>query len=303
MRLTIGLALLALALGASGVATAQSKAKSNSSRAVPLATVELVQASAAVERGRIVAPLAPGSELNNGDRINTGARSRVILKFADGSTMQLGEQGSFFFDRMGVRGDGVFEAAIFVAEGTFRFTTGALEKFAGKREVSIAVNTVNVGVRGADLWGKSTSQSQIVCLVAGSVEVTPPNESPLTLSQPMSFYTLEGTVSRAVATVLADQFRAWAAETEAQPGQGVASRGGKWKVTVASGKKFAEALDVYNEMRKTGYAAEVAPEKLKDQRVYSVRLANFETKKDAETIAADLKRDAGLAKYQYKVGP
>ena len=303
MRLTIGLALLALALGASGVATAQSKAKSNSSRAVPLATVELVQASAAVERGRIVAPLAPGSELNNGDRINTGARSRVILKFADGSTMQLGEQGSFFFDRMSVHGDGVFEAAIFVAEGAFRLTTGALEKSAGKREVSIAVNTVNVAVRSADLWGKSTSQSQIVCLIAGSVEVTPPNESPLTLSQPMSFYTLEGTVSRAVATVLADQFGTWAAETEAQPGQGVASRGGKWKVTVASGKKFAEALNVYNEMRKTGYAAEVVPEKLKEQRVYSVRLANFETKKDAESTAANLKSDAGLAKYEYKVGP
>ena len=126
MRLSIGSALVAITLVAGGAAAAQSGAKS---RAAPPATVESLQRSASVERGRQIIPLSPGFELKEGDRVNTGARSRLILKLADGSAMTLGERGSLFFDRAGLREDGVFNAALFVAEGAFRFTTAALDRF------------------------------------------------------------------------------------------------------------------------------------------------------------------------------
>jgi hypothetical protein len=299
MRLSICLALVAITLAASGVAAAQSGAKS---RAAPPATVESLQQSASVERGHQIVPLTPGFELKEGDRVNTGARSRLILKLADGSAMALGERGSLFFDRAQVREDGIFDAALFVAEGAFRFTTAALDRFAGKREVSIAVNNVTAGIRGTDLWGKSTKESDIVCVIQGSVEVTPPGEKPFTLDQPLSFYALEGNLSKPVATVPADTLKGWAAETEEEPGQGVATRGGKWKISVASTKKSGEAFDAYNAVRRAGYAAEIVPAKVGDVRVYSVRLSSFESEKDAKSVVEALKGQAELAKYDYKVG-
>jgi hypothetical protein len=298
MRLSAGSALLAIMVGASG-AEAQTAA---TPRAAPRASVEAVQLSASVERGKQVVPLGPGMELRDGDRVNTGERARLVLKLADGSTMKIGEKGSLFVDRMLVRDDGVFEAALFVAEGAFRFTTAALDRFAGKRQVSVAVNNVTAGIRGTDLWGKSTSDNQIVCLIRGNVEVAPPGETPFTMDQPLSFYALEGTTSRAVATVPADRFAEWAAETEEAPGQGVAGRDGKWKVTVASVRRSGEALDVYNQLRRAGYPAEIVPAKAGDARVYGVRISNFESERDAKAVVEALKAQSGLAKHDYKVG-
>ena len=297
MRHSIGCVLLAVAVTTSGVAVAQPKP-----RAASTGTVESTQLSASLERGKLVVPLAPGMELREGDRVNTGARSKVVLRLADGSTVKLGERASLFFDKAKVRDDGVFDAALFVAEGAFRFTTALVEKFRGKREVVITVNNVTAGIRGTDLWGKSTKESDLVCLIEGRVEVTPPGEKPFTLDQPLSYYQLEANLSKPVTTVLADQFREWAAETEQDPGQGVASRHGKWKVSVAAVKKSGDALDVYNALRKAGYPAEIVPEKAGAERVYVVRLSNFETQKDARSAVGALKAEAELAKYQYKVG-
>jgi hypothetical protein len=301
MRMSIGSALLAITLLASGVAAAQSAA---GSKAAPpaLATVELVQLSASVERGKQLVPLAPGTELREGDRLNTGARSRLLLRLADGSYVSLGEKGSLFLDRMQVRDDGIFDAALFVAEGAFRFTAGAVGRFIGKRELSVAVNNVTAGIRGTDFWGKSSPDSDIVCVIEGKVEVTPPGERPFTLEEPLSYYTLEGNVSRPVTSAPVDRFREWAAETQEQEGQGVASRDGKWKITVASPKKFGDAFAVYDALRRAGHAAEIVPAKEGEERVYGVRLANFDSEKDAKAVVEALKGEADLAKYEYRVG-
>ena len=297
MRLSVGWALVAIALGASGGAAAQSRAKP---RAAP-AVVESVQLSASVERGKRIVPLGPGTELKEGDRVNTGAKSRLVLRLAEGSTVQLGEKASLFFDKAQMRDDGVFAAALFVAEGAFRFTTDALGKLTAKREVTIAVNNVTAGIRGTDLWGKSTQESDIVCLIEGSIEVTPPGERPFTLDQRFSFYALEGNLSKPVATVPIDKFREWAAETEQEPGRGVATRSGKWKVSLAAAKSGA-AFEAYNALRRAGYPAEIVPEKAGDARVYGVRIAGFESEKDAKSVVDTLKEQGELGNYKYKVG-
>ena len=298
MRLSIASTLVALALGTTGAAKAQSVSKPP--RSTPLANVEAVQLSASVLRGGVSTPLAPGMELGSRDQVRTGPLSRVVLRTADGSTVKLGEQGSFFLDSARMREDKVFEAAMRIAEGAFRFTTEALEKFGGRREVNITVKTVTAGIRGTDLWGKSTSDSQIVCLIAGTIEVTSPGERPFTMDRPLSFYALEGELSRAIATVPPDRFREWAAETETQPGRGVSRRGGKWKIAIATGK-YDDTLKIYDELRKAGYPAAIVPSRVGEKRVYGVRLSNFETKQDAEFVADSLKRQAGFARYDYKV--
>jgi len=294
--------LAALTLGAGGAAMAQSGAKSKRAQPAPLAMVEAVQMPAWVERGGASHPLAPGMELKDRDQVKTGADSRLLLRTADGSAVKLGEKGSLFLGGMQMRGDKVFEATMRVAEGAFRFTSGVFAQFRGGREVNIGFKTVTAGIRGTDLWGKSAPDREVVCLIEGRIEITQPNDTPLTMDQRLSFYVREGGLSRPVATVMPDQLREWAAETEIREGQGVSTRGGKWKITAASGLTQQRAFDLYSNLRNAGYPAEIIPEKAGDKRVYDVRLSNFATKKDAETAANALRRHAQLGGHEYKVG-
>jgi hypothetical protein len=216
--------------------------------------------------------------------------------------VKLGEKGSLFLGAMRMRGDNVFEATMRVAEGAFRFTSGVFAQFRGRREVNIGIKTVTAGIRGTDLWGKSAPDREIVCLIEGKIEITQPDDTPFTMDQRLSFYVREAGLSRPVATVMPDQLREWAAETETQEGRGVATRGGKWKITAASGLTHQRAFDLYRDLRNAGYPAEIVPEKLGEKRVYDVRLSNFATKKDAETAASALKQHAQLGGHEYKVG-
>lgn len=302
MRLFLGSALAALALGATRAAMAQSESESKRAQPAPLAMVEAVQMPAWVERGGANHPLVPGMELKDNDQVKTGANSRLLLRTADGSAVKLGEKGSLFLGGMRMRGDNVFEAALKVAEGAFRFTSEVFAQFRGRRDVHISIRTVTAGIRGTDLWGKSAPDREVVCLIEGKIEITQPNNTPFTMDQRLSYYVREGDLSRPVATVMPDQLREWAAETETQEGQGVSTRRGKWKITIASAEKHNDALQIYEKLRKAGYPAGIVPSKVDDQRVYNVRLSNFETKQDAEFVASSLKRQAGFGAYDYKVG-
>jgi hypothetical protein len=255
-----------------------------------------------VERGGASHPLAPGMELKDKDQVKTGAGARLLLRTADGSAVKLGEKGSFLLGAMQMRGDKVFEATLKVAEGAFRFTSELFAQFRGTRNVSISIRTVNAGIRGTDLWGKSAPDREVVCLIEGKIEISQPNDAPFAMDQRLSYYVHEGGLSRPVATVMPDQLREWAAETETQQGRGVSTRGGKWKITAASGVAPRKVFDLYRDLRKAGYPAEIVPSKVDDKRVYNVRLSNFETKQDAEYVAGSLKRQAGFGAYRYTVG-
>jgi hypothetical protein len=295
-------ALAALTLGA-GAAMAQAESKAKRAQPAPLAMVEAVQMPAWVERGGASHPLVPGMELKDNDQVKTGAHSRLLLRTADGSAVKLGEKGSLLLGGMQMRGGNVFEATLKVAEGAFRFTTEVFAQFRGRRDVNISIKTVTAGIRGTDLWGKSAPDREVVCLIEGKIEITQPNDTPFTMDQRLSYYVREGGLSRPVATVMPDQLREWAAETETQEGRGVSTRGGKWKITAASGLTYPRAFDLYRDLRNAGYPAEIIPEKVKDKRVYNVRLSNFTTKKDAEAAANALKQHAQLGRHEYKVGP
>ncbi len=214
------------------------------SYAAPDATVEAVQMPAWVERGSARLPLAPGMELQNGDDIRTGANSRLLLKTADGSSVKLGENAKLKLSDMVQQKDGVFVAALDVGEGAFRFTTDIFKKLRGKRLVNIRVANVTAGVRGTDLWGKSATDKQIVCLIEGRIDVTPPDEQPIVMDQALQFFIRENGKSLPVGLVDSKQLAQWATETEVAGGAGAARRGGKWKVVLASVDTQAAALKV-----------------------------------------------------------
>ena len=264
------------------------------------AVVHAVQAPAWIERDGNKIPAAPGMPLKERDQLRTGANSRLWIRTPDGSVVKMGENAALGLEGVQIRKDRTFQAAIKVLQGAFRFTTDALAKFRGKRDVNVTVGTVTAGIRGTDLWGKSSTGKQIVCLIEGRIELTPPGESAVTMDQPMSFYIREKNQSAPIGPVPPEQLKVWAAETETEPGKGVARRGGKWKLTVTSASAAA-ALKTYEDIRAAGYAAELLPRKVDDKRVYTVQLTSFVTRHDAEAAAAELKKQGRIGEG-YKIG-
>jgi hypothetical protein len=262
--------------------------------AAPNAVVEAVQMPAWVERSAGRVPLAPGMELENGDKVRTGANSRLLLRTADGSAVKLGENASLLLNGMQQQKDGVFVAALAVGEGAFRFTTDIFAKIRGKRLVNVSVATVTIGVRGTDLWGKSAPNRQVVCLIEGRIDVTPPGEQPINMDQALQFYVRDNDKSLPVAAVDAKQLAQWATETEVAAGAGAARRGGKWKVVLGTADTQADALKLYDDVRNAGYAAEIRPVLAGDKRSYNVRLANLPSRDEAQALAARLKGSMGV---------
>jgi hypothetical protein len=97
------------------------------------------------------------------------------VKLSEGSLVKLGENAHLELKEL-EPSDSLFKAALGVLQGAFRFTTAAVAKNR-RRDISISVATVTAGIRGTDLWGKSSPDKQIVCLIEGKVEVGAPGGS------------------------------------------------------------------------------------------------------------------------------
>lgn len=263
--------------------------------AAPLAMVEAVQAPAWVQRDGSRIPLAAGMELRDRDEIRTGEKSKLLLRMGEGSSVKLGENASFALDNLQFRKDRVFVAAMKVAEGAFRFTTRALARYRGKRDININIAQVTAGIRGTDVWGKAASDRDIVCLIEGKVEVQRGTDKPFTMDQPLSFYIApRDKPPLPVAPVPPEQLRQWSAETEIEPGKGAARAGGKWKVVLASEETQQAALAVYDQVRAAGYAAQILPTRINDKPIYLVRLSQLPSKEEASALANALRGRMGV---------
>ncbi len=286
--------LLAVAMAAAAAATIAAGA--------PAAIVEGVQMPAWVERAEVGAirrlPLAPGMALRPGDELKTGAGARIYVKLAEGSLVKLGENASMRLLDLdpGERG-GFFKAALNVLEGAFRFTTDVIAK-ERRRDVRITVANVTAGIRGTDLWGKSTAEREIVCLIEGRIEVGAADETPVVMDQPRQFYRREKGKTQPLAFVDPKQLAEWAKETDVAPGGGAATRGGKWKLTLARAGSQREAFSVYDRVRAAGYAAEIHPAREGAGRVYLVRIGQLPSKAEAEALAARLRGQFGVSEPQ-----
>jgi hypothetical protein len=260
----------------------------------PAAVVEGVQMPAWVEHDGVRTPLAPGMALVAGDQVSTGADSRLLVRLAEGSRVKLGANATLAITEMKPDRGGIFRAALHVLEGAFRLTTEALAK-ARRREVSITLNTVTAGIRGTDLWGRSTEQKQIVCLIEGKIEVKPDNEGAITMDRPLEFYQRAQGKSLPVGQVSPEQLAKWAAETEIEKGAGAAMRGGKWKLTLATARTQGEALVLYGGLRAAGYPVRIYPGMAHGKRVYRVRITQLPSRAEAEALAGRLRGRLGVA--------
>jgi len=256
------------------------------------AVVEGVQMPAWIERDGRRLPLIPGMELRPGDQVVTGAGSRVMVKLAEGSLVKLGEKGQLRFSELSPTRE-LFKAALDVLEGAFRFTTDVVAK-PRKREVTIRAAQVTAGVRGTDFWGRARQGNEIVCLFDGEVEVAAAGEQPVTLREPRQFYRRIDGKTQAVGVVNETQIGTWSAEVELQAGKGIARRGGRYSVLLASAADQSAVLPIYDELQNAGYPAELRPLKQGDKVTYTVRIRQLASRAEAEALAKQLRGKYGI---------
>lgn len=258
-------------------------------QAAPAAIVESVQMPAWVERAGKQMPAAPGMELIATDAVRTGAGARLYIKLAEGSVLKLGENAKLQLLDLVPERSGVFRAALDVLAGAFRFTTEAIAK-PRPRDFKLRVSTVTIGIRGTDLWGRSTPQDEIVCLIEGKIEVAAADEKPILMEQPRQFYQREKGKTQPLSVITSERLGELAKETEIAPGSGASRRGGKWSVTLAQADSKAAAGTLLEKLHAAGYAAE---SKAQGKR-YVVRIAQLPSKAEADALAARLRGQHGV---------
>jgi hypothetical protein len=253
------------------------------------AVVEAVQYPAWLFRGGHSVPLSPGTRLQPRDQLRTGGNARVQLRMGEGSAVKLGENAQFVIERAEDRG--IFKATLAVLSGAFRFTTHALSKDR-KRDISIRVKNVTAGIRGTDVWGKSTDARDLVCLLEGSVTVGSEGHPTVTLDQPRDFYQKPRDGAPVVAKVDAKQIEEWSRETEIAPDGAAARAGGRWRVVAAKYDNRDAALAMTRQLRASGYPAQVSgPE----QGVYTVQVPGLAGEAEARALMANLRGVRGVA--------
>jgi hypothetical protein len=252
------------------------------------AVVEAVQYPAWLERGGRAVPLTPGIALQPLDQLRTGGNARVQLKLSEGSAVKLGENAQFTVERIEDRG--VFRAALLVVAGAFRFTTDKLASNR-QRDIAIKVRTVTAGIRGTDLWGKSTDARDLVCLLEGRIAVGSDGHPTVTLDQPLDFYQRPRDGAPEVSKVDQKQIDEWAKETEI-PADGAAARvGGRWRVVAAKFESRDPALALNRRLRSEGYPAEVLGP---GNGLYSVQIPGLAGEAEARALMAGLRGIRGV---------
>lgn len=211
-----------------------------------------------LERGTLKKPLLAGAELENGDIVRTGVGSRVYLQMADGSVVKLGEAATMHVGAVTQQG-GVNRTSLDFLQGAFRVSSNQSPKAAGKREVTIRINSISASLRDADVWGKSAADADLIALVEGQAALVYQDQA-LELTETMTYFRAERNLpAKPVRGMSVDQFNKWAIETDILPGQGVSASAGPIWLLLGEFATQQEALSLYDELRQEGYAARLSP--------------------------------------------
>ena len=265
--------------------------------AAPLATVETVQAPAWLERSGTTQPLAPGQALASGDIVHTGKGARAYLLLAEGSRIKLGETASFALHSHSREPERALRGVLNVITGAFRFTTKALRtRSSGERDLAIRVGTATIGIRGTDIWGRSSRERDIVALLEGRIEVTRAGESK-DLVEPMTYFDAPREGAPIIRPLESGQLSVWARETEILPGDGAQVSSAAWRVRIATVDEEKKALALYDYLREGGFAARIRPLLAADGSTwhYEMFIGGFSSLNEAANAAARITHLTGLA--------
>lgn len=266
--------------------------------AAPTAVVDSLMMPAWVERDGSRIAVSPGMILQTGDQLRTGTNGKLLVKLEEGSDLKLGEDIELAIQALKPAAESpesVFRSSLNVLKGAFRFTTSLFGETL-RRDVRIHLGTATAGVRGTDLWGKSSADRSFVVLLEGKIDLTRIDEPVVKMEKPLTIYqAYNGEKARAVEAVDPDKLALWALETELNNGEGVLSRNGNYTVYIGSYQDKALATKAVSEFRYQGYAVELIPTLIADQRWYRLGIKGFNSKADAIFFKSVAQQRFGIA--------
>ena len=101
--------------------------------------------------------------------VETGDESALVIKFADGSKLTLGENAKVVIDKFVYNPSGGGEQAITLTKGAFRFVSGAIPK----ENVKLKTPAVTIGIRGTELIFDVADDGETeMSTIAGAADAT-----------------------------------------------------------------------------------------------------------------------------------
>ncbi|MEL0083103.1 MAG: SPOR domain-containing protein [Gammaproteobacteria bacterium] len=265
--------------------------------ASPLAQVHQLQQPTWFERDGVRQPLEAATQLRSGDRLQTGPKGKLLLKFAEGSDVEVGSGARIRLSELTLEpdatnaGSSLFRSALDVLRGAFRFTTRAAG-IGRARSVDIAVGEMaTIGIRGTDVWGKADPAGDFVVLIEGEIAVIREGEARLIMDKPQTIYRApDAAVSPSVDAVDPADLQRWAQETALDAGKGIISQTGAYTVSLASMRRSEFAEELLSELRLQGYMARLQEVELDGRKWRRVVVPGFISRADADYFAAEIAR-------------
>ena len=137
-------------------------------RAASVGTVTKVENQAQIGSSQA----AIGSEVQTGDQVRTGPKSRLEITFRDNTKLSLGENAQLVIDRFVYNPDqSTGELVVSTGVAAFRMATGKISQMQNKT-ISVSTPFAALAVRGTDYWWGPTEGHYGALLVSHSrVEV------------------------------------------------------------------------------------------------------------------------------------
>ena len=265
------------------------------SRAAPAGVVEGLQMPAWLERGSVKQPIKPGMRLQSGDRVFTGQNAKLLLRLEEGSHVKMGQNARINMDKLSPPKEesGLFSGLMNVVKGAFRFTTTSIG-IKRKRAVDIKIGTFTAGIRGTDIWGRSTNEKDLVCLIEGNISVESEGQS-FTMSDPLTFYVKpKDAPADPVGPVDEEQLKKWAMETELLDGDGVIRQQGNYFINLMSLTSRDLAEQNQARFHAAGFATDLQEASVDGTQWYRLRITNLFSKADATSLATAMQEQFGL---------
>ncbi len=267
---------------------------SNAARAMP-ATVAGVQTPAWVERAGARTPLQPGEILSSSDVLETGKDGRVHVALPDGSTLKLGQEARIALEQLipPETPGGLFRGTLNVLRGAFRYTTSKLARVNQRREVNIQIASITVAIRGTDIWGRSNTEADLVCLIEGHIRVDHAGTGAVPMNTPLSFFVVpKNAAPKDIAPVDPKKLQTWAVETEFAPARGVLTPEGGWGVQLGVFNDEPSARRLQQDLESAGYPAILTA--MPGKARYRVSVVGFNTLIEARVFAQEMRGRFGI---------
>lgn len=129
--------------------------------------VEFIMGEVSVIRADNRLEAKTGLAIYEHDHIKTGEKSRVRIKFADNSSMQMGSNAESVVEKYVHTEDGLVDSLLNLVEGRARFIVNKIRSSNSKYQIKM--RAVLIGVRGTDILAQTTATHDHVALAEGRV--------------------------------------------------------------------------------------------------------------------------------------